>query len=71
MDYLCQQLEQLDVASDLPDTFDRREVVINRAMDVRSACMLYLATQISHDATSFGTIGMSCTRFIHLMLQEK
>jgi hypothetical protein len=67
MDYLCQQLGQLDIASDLPDNFHRREVVINRAMDVRSACMLYLASHIRHDATSFGTMGTICAPFIHLI----
>ena len=64
MDYLCHQLGQLDIANDLPENFDQREVVINRAMDVRSACMLYLASQIHHDATSFGTMGTPYTAYI-------
>ena len=29
----------------------------NRAMDVRSACILYLAAQLKHDKTWLGTIG--------------
>jgi len=57
LDYLCQQIGQLGVANDLPEGLDRRDVVINRAMDVRSAAMLYLASHINHDATPFGTLG--------------
>ena len=68
MDYLCQQLGQLDIANDLPDNFDQREVVINRAMDVRSACMLYLALHIRHDATSFGTMGTYNLRFVYTFI---
>ena len=59
LDYLSRQLGQLDVVNDLPHDFDRRDVVINCAMDVRSAAMLYLASQINHDITPFGTVGMT------------
>ena len=57
LDYLCQQLGELDVASILPDDVERCGVVINRAIDVRIACMQYLTSHICHDATPFGTIG--------------
>ena len=39
LDYLCQQLGELEVSTILPDDIERREVVINRAIDVRTACM--------------------------------
>ena len=57
LDYLCQQLGELDVTNILPDEVERHDVVINRAIDVRIACMRYLASHISHDATRLGTIG--------------
>ena len=57
LDYLCQQLGELNVATILPDDVERRDVVINRAIDVRTACMQYLTSHILHDATSLGTFG--------------
>ena len=56
LDYLCYQIGQLDI--DLPQDLDYRHVVVNRAMDVRSAVMLFLASHIKHDATVFGTAGI-------------
>ena len=41
----------------LPEDLEQREFVINRAMDVRSASMVYLAVSIRHDATPLGTTG--------------
>ena len=57
LDYLCQQLGELDITTILPDDVERRDVVINRAIDVRAACMQYLAVHIQQDATPLGTIG--------------
>jgi hypothetical protein len=51
-------MEQLEVASTLPADFEQRETIINRAIDVRSASMLYLAVHIRHDVIPLGTIGM-------------
>lgn len=58
-DYLCQQLEALVVAKLIPDDVEQCDTVINRAIDVRSACMLYLESHIRHDATLLGTMGNS------------
>jgi hypothetical protein len=58
LEYMCQQFEQLEIVHGLPENLQQRESVVNRAMDVRSACMVYLAAHISHDATLFGTLGM-------------
>ena len=52
-----QQLGQLNVATILPDDVERSDVVINRAIDVRTACIQYLAYNICHDATPFGAFG--------------
>jgi hypothetical protein len=52
LDYICQQVEQLAVAENLPN-----EAVINRALDVRSASMQYLAVHIRHDSTPLAILG--------------
>jgi hypothetical protein len=57
LDYLCQQLGELNVTNILPDDVDGGDVVINRAIDVRTACMCYLTSHIRHDATPLGTMG--------------
>ena len=41
----------------LPDDLEQRDFVVNRALDVRSASMIYLAVWIRHNATPFGTPG--------------
>jgi hypothetical protein len=57
LDYLYQQLGGLDIATILPDDIERRDIVINRAIDVCTACMQYLAPHIRYDATPLRTIG--------------
>jgi hypothetical protein len=54
---MCQQLGELNVVTILPDDVERRDIVINRAIDVRTACMQFLAVNIHHDATVLGTAG--------------
>jgi hypothetical protein len=68
LDYLCQQLGELDVTTILPDDIERRDVVINRAIDVRTACMRYLTSNIRHDATPLGTIGKCLAFWLPLLL---
>lgn len=41
----------------MPKDLEQRDFVINRALDVRSASMRYLANNISHHSTSFGISG--------------
>ena len=55
LDYMCQQLEQLEILDNLPSDLEQREAVVNRAMDIRSAFMLYLATHIYHESFPLGT----------------
>jgi hypothetical protein len=58
LEYMYQRLEQLDILDSLPDDLgDSLESVINRALDVRSASMLYLAVNIRHEVTPLGSIG--------------
>jgi len=59
LDYFVQQLEELEVVSVLPDDIDQRDYVLNRALDVRSASMLYLAVHLRHGSTPLGTLGGS------------
>ena len=57
LDFMCQELEQLKVIDSIPEDFEQRDILVNRALDVRSACMRYLAANICHNATLFGTPG--------------
>jgi hypothetical protein len=54
---MCQELEQLKVIDSIPEDFEQRDILVNRALDVRSACMRFLAANICHNATSFGITG--------------
>jgi hypothetical protein len=58
LDYMCQQLEQLDIVRILPGDLEEYRSVINRAVDIRSACMVYIACHIQNDQTNFGLIGI-------------
>jgi hypothetical protein len=55
VDYLCQQLGKIDIT--LPQNLDSSHVVIDRAMDVQSACMLFLSSQIRRENMRLGTVG--------------
>lgn len=57
LDYMCQQLGQLQIVCRLPREIEGLQSIINRAMDVRSAFMVYLAMHIHHEATPGGTLG--------------
>jgi len=57
LEYLCQQFAHLEMVNVLPDDLEQREFVANRALDVRSASMMYLAFMILHNATPLGTPG--------------
>jgi hypothetical protein len=59
LDYFAQQLEELEVVSVLPEDIEQRDYVLNRALDVRSASMMYLAVLFHHGSTVFGTPGIS------------
>jgi len=59
LEYICQQFGHLKIVKAVPrdieqDVWTR---LTNRATDVRSACILYLAAQIKHDKVWLGMIG--------------
>ena len=55
----------------LPDEVEQREFVINQALDVRSASMMYLAVSIRHNATRLGTPSTPCiTRPINVIMKS-
>jgi len=59
LEYLSQQFAYLEMVNVLPDDLEQREFVANRALDVRSAAMMYLAFMVGHDATPLGTPGIA------------
>ena len=71
LDFMCQQLEQLEVIDSVPKDLEQRDILINRALDVRSACMQYLAANIRHDATRFGSPGTFSAVNIKLIVSGK
>ena len=58
MEYICRQLEQLDIIEHLPDADVAPDHLINRATDVLSATLTYLAVHIHHQPGRFGVIGI-------------
>lgn len=59
---MYQQLEQLEILDILPEELEQRESVFNRAIDVRSAAMTYLAVNIQHQTTALGDMGKRSLR---------
>jgi hypothetical protein len=55
---MVQQLEQLKIVERIPDDVEGA-MMVNRALDIRSACMVYLALNIRHEATPLGTVGIA------------
>src|SRR5271155_1331840 len=62
LDFMVQQLNRLSIVESMPKDVDSA-MVINRALDVRSACMVYLALNIRHEATPLGTVGIMNQEF--------
>jgi len=50
-------MEQLSILDVLPDDLEQRDFVTSRALDVRSASMVYLAVSIRHHSTRGGIPG--------------
>ena len=57
LDYIDRQLQQLRIVQDLPENSVSPDVLVNRAMDVRSASMNYVAVHIHHESQTYGTAG--------------
>jgi hypothetical protein len=71
LDFMCQQLELLKVIDSSSKNFEQRDILLNRALDVRSACMQYLAAYIRHDATFLGTTGTISSKYVKLIISGK
>jgi hypothetical protein len=57
LETISQLMEQLAILEVLPDDLEQREFVCNRALDVRSASMIYLAVRIRHHSIRGGIPG--------------
>ena len=53
MDYMCQELTDLEVIETLPDDHGVRQQIFDHALEVRSASMIFLASKIAYDETTF------------------
>jgi hypothetical protein len=61
LDYIYRQLGQLGVINNLPDSGVRPIALMNRALDVKSAAMTYIAVHIIHESNRLGIIGRICS----------
>jgi len=59
LDYMYRHLGQLAVVDDLPDIMVPSIPLSNRALDVKSAALIYLAVHIRHQGNRLGITGMS------------
>jgi hypothetical protein len=57
LDYIARRLNQLKVIAQLPSTISPTDDVVNRAMDVRTASLKYIAVHIRHESQYFGIAG--------------
>lgn len=63
LDYVYRQLGQLRIIADLPKSHVPTEPVLNSALDVKSAVMMYVAVNLSHQCNRFGIAGILSTAF--------
>ena len=59
LDYICHHLTHLGVVDDISDDLPHHDVLVNRALDIRSSSMLYLAIQLKHDGNRLGLTGFA------------
>ena len=50
LEFMYQQLAQFKIIDSVPRDIEERDMLVNRSLDVRSACMRYLAVNIRHEA---------------------
>jgi len=56
VEYICRQLEELIVIEHLSDANVPTDDLINRATNVLSAVLMYLAIHIRHESGRFGRV---------------
>ena len=59
-EYISRQLGQLVIINRLPETKVQSDQVVNRAMDVLSAALTYIAVHVKHESNLLGILGTSC-----------
>jgi hypothetical protein len=57
LEYISLQLAQLEIVKEFRDVDVNSDYLVNRAMDVLSASLMYMAIQIRHEAGCFGVLG--------------
>jgi hypothetical protein len=67
LDYISRQLGQLDITKNLPNAEVPFQHLMNCAMEVRSAVMMYLSTVIRSESRSLGVIGIE--REFHMLIR--
>ena len=63
LDYISRRLGQLDIIRNLPDTEVLSEELINSALDVQSASMIYLTVHVRYSSSHFGIAGKARVLF--------
>lgn len=58
LDYICRQFEQIEIIKRLSDVDIKRDYIEDRAMDILSALLKYLAVHIRRQSSRFGIIGI-------------
>lgn len=59
LDYIHRQLGQLKVIDEIPDSDVPSIALINRALDVKSCTLNFLAIHIRRENSRLGTVGMA------------
>ena len=59
-EYISRQLRLLFIVNQLPETKVQSDQVVNRAMDVLSAALAYIAVHVKHESNLLGILGTSC-----------
>lgn len=58
IDYISRQLGRLEIITQLPDADFRTDELVNRAVDVLSASLNYIAVNVRYESSRLGTFGM-------------
>lgn len=65
LEFIQHQLQRLEVINELPESEVRPTTLINRAMDVESAVLTFIAVHIRHESNRLGLIGSSLCSFAY------
>lgn len=57
LDYISRQLGRLEIIQRLPEIGAQSNQIANRALDVLSSALQYLAVHIQHESTRLGILG--------------